>query len=158
MAASELMGIVRLVIEDIWNQGALDLADLCFAPDYINHGGLIPDLVCGPEAIKISVALYRLAFPFFQITIDDLATEGETVILRWTAHATSTENGGSIDAESDQRALVGVTYCRTVERQIAESWTYWDAEGESGQLNLVPQLLERRAGTSSDDGVSGFVA
>jgi len=41
------------------------VADEVFSPDYTNHGGLIPDLVRGPEAIKISVALYRIAFPTF---------------------------------------------------------------------------------------------
>ena len=54
---------MRQVIEEIWNDGDLELADQVFALDYINHGGLIPDLVRGPEAIKVSVALYWLAFP-----------------------------------------------------------------------------------------------
>ena len=50
-------------VEAIWNRGALEAADALFAPDYVNHGGLIPDLVRGPEAIKVGVALYRTAFP-----------------------------------------------------------------------------------------------
>ena len=46
-------GLVRRAVEEIWNGGDLALADVLFAPDYVNHGGLIPDLVRGPEAIKV---------------------------------------------------------------------------------------------------------
>jgi hypothetical protein len=49
--------LVRRVIDEIWNAGDIDLADELFASTYVNHGGLIPDLVKGPECIKFSVAL-----------------------------------------------------------------------------------------------------
>src|SRR5438874_1746416 len=52
-AARDNAAVVRRAIDEIWNLGKPDLADLLFAPDYVNHGGLIPDLVRGPEAIKI---------------------------------------------------------------------------------------------------------
>ncbi len=57
MAGEETGVLVRQALEAIWNQGALEVADVLFAPDYVNHGGLIPDLMRGPEAIKLSVAL-----------------------------------------------------------------------------------------------------
>src|SRR5688500_6322882 len=64
--------LVRRAIEAIWNRGELGVADDLFAHDYVNHDGLIPDLVRGPEAIKISVAFYRIAFPDFYITVEEL--------------------------------------------------------------------------------------
>ena len=67
---------VRRAVEAIWNRGALEAADALFAPDYVNHGGLIPDLVRGPEAIKVSAALYRAAFPGLHVAVDDLARTG----------------------------------------------------------------------------------
>jgi len=79
---------VRQVIAEIWTLGHLEAADLLFAPTYVNHGGLVPDLVRGPEAIKISVALYRSAFPTLQITIESVVAEGELVELCWAAHCT----------------------------------------------------------------------
>jgi hypothetical protein len=149
MPTSELVNVIQLIIEEIWNQGALDLTDLLFAPDYVNHGGLIPDLVRGPEAIKFSVALYRLAFPALQIAIDDLAVEGEIATLRWTAR------NGPAGAE---RGLNGVTYSRFAGRQIAESWTFWDADGEGCRLGLVPLSLDRPGGVRSEFKANGFVA
>ena len=40
--------LIRRVIDAIWNGGDLDVADELFASDYINHNGLIPDIVRGP--------------------------------------------------------------------------------------------------------------
>ena len=77
---------MRQVVEEIWNGGDLELADQVFAPDYVNHGGLIPDLVRGPEAIKVSVAVYRLAFPAFRVAVVDVLAQGPSVALRWAAH------------------------------------------------------------------------
>jgi hypothetical protein len=45
---------VRWAIEAIWNRGDLDVADELFAADYVNHYGLIADLVFGPEPVLTS--------------------------------------------------------------------------------------------------------
>src|SRR3982750_4891142 len=76
MSAKHNVAVVRRAVDEVWNQRDLDVADALFAPDYINHGGLIPDLGQGPEMIKISVALFRTAFPDFWITAEDVIAEG----------------------------------------------------------------------------------
>ncbi len=70
MAEDHNRAVVRRVVEEIWNQGRLEVADDVFAPEYVNHDGLIIDLIRGPEAIKLSVALYRVAFPNLEITVE----------------------------------------------------------------------------------------
>src|SRR5689334_19440358 len=85
MVAEQSAALVVRAIETIWNRGDLAAADALVAPGYVNHGGLIPDLIRGPEAIKFSVALYRLAFPGLRIAVEGLRADGETVVLRWTA-------------------------------------------------------------------------
>jgi SnoaL-like polyketide cyclase len=151
MAPSDIAGIVRVVIEEIWNNGALDLADGLFAYDYVNHGGLIPDLTRGPEAIKISVLLYRLAFPGMFVVEEDLLIEGDMVVLHWAAYGTLASE------ETVKAALVGVTICRFAGRQIAESWTYWDPE-DACRLFQTPLLSERQKEVRGRDSARGFVA
>jgi len=118
MADTDTMALVRRAVEDIWNQGDLAVADVLFAVDYRNHAGLIPDLVRGPEAIKISVAFYRTAFPGLQITIDELSAKRNAVVLRWTARS-----------ETSQDTLTGILVNRVAGGKIAESWTQWDQAG-----------------------------
>src|SRR6478736_253894 len=86
MSTKHNVAMVHRAVEEVWNQRDLDVADALFSHDYVNHGGLIPDLVQGPEMIKMSVALFRTPFPDFWITAEDVSAEGETVLLRWTAH------------------------------------------------------------------------
>ena len=115
--ATQNVNVMRRVVDEIWNRGALDVADELFAVDYINHGGLIPDVVCGPEAIKVSVALYRLAFPTFYVTVDEVTADGDTVVLCWRAHRARAETSESV---------TGRTRSRHVGGKIVESWTSWD--------------------------------
>jgi hypothetical protein len=134
MAEVHNAALVRRAVEEIWNRGQLDVADVLFATDYINHAGLIPDFVHGPEAIKISVAFYRTAFPSFQITIDALTEQRDAVLLRWTAHS-SVPPAGSV-ASATPGTLAGIIVSRVAGGQIVESWAHWDRAGVLERLGL----------------------
>jgi predicted ester cyclase len=153
-SAKHNVAVVHRAVEEVWNRRDLDVADALFAHDYINHGGLIPDLVQGPEMIKISVALFRTAFPDFWITAEDVVAEGDTVLLRWTAY-----NGAS---SGEQGRLLGTTRSRFADGKIAESWTCWDNDGVLRQMGLIPALgplppqpdaplVPRRGGAARDE-------
>ncbi len=118
--------LVRRVVERIWNAAELDLADELFGPDHVNRNGLIPDLVRGPEAIKISVTLYRLAFPALHLSIDELSSDWDTVLLRWTAwrRPPRTPAGGAVN--EGLRLLTGTTTCLIADGKVVESRTLWD--------------------------------
>ena len=137
-AAAADGALVRQAIEEIWNGGDLDLADQMFAPTYINHGGLIPDLVRGPEAIKVSVALFRAAFPEFRVTVLDLLSEGQTVAVRWEAHSQPSRAPGGGQGDGAPGRISGMTFGRVVRGRILESWTIW--EGSSGVGSHWPTL------------------
>jgi hypothetical protein len=131
-------GLVRRAVEEIWNQGNLGLADVLFSPTYVNHGGLIPDLVCGPEAIKASVAMYRAAFPRLHITVDALRAAGDFVDLTWTARRTPPEDQAHSAPEANGDRLQGTICGRIAANQIEESWTTWDDVGVLHRLGVLP--------------------
>lgn len=118
MTSSTNEALVRRAIDAIWNRGDLDVADDVFAPQYVNHYGLIPDLVSGPEAMKISASFYRLAFPNLSVAVDMVSANEDTVVVGWTATSRS-------DGRSDA-SLKGRTRTRFVGGKIVESWTEWD--------------------------------
>jgi hypothetical protein len=125
MSAKGNEAVVRRVVEAIWNRSRLDVADELFTADYRNHDGLIPDLVRGPEAIKFSVVLYRLAFPDLHITIEELRSKGATVVLHWSAGTRSLARPGETGRAEHHRLLAGITRSRLVGGKIVESWTRW---------------------------------
>lgn len=122
MTAKTTEELLHSVIEELWNRGDLGVADDAFASDYVNHGGLIPDALRGPEAIKFSVSLYRSAFPALVIRVDDVTCQSGEVLIRWVAH----NEPPAIEAMPPKRALRGITRCRLRDGKIAESWTAWD--------------------------------
>jgi SnoaL-like polyketide cyclase len=131
--------LVQRVVDEIWNAGNLELADDLFAPTYVNHGGLIPDLVQGPEGIKFSVAFYRAAFPGLHLAIDALTVVKGDVILRWTAT-------GQTSADPAGGSLSGVTRSLVLGGQILESWTSWDAGVALERLGVVQPERSAAAG------------
>ena len=135
MATEHERGVDEIcrMIEAICNRGDFPAADALFAPDYVNHGGLIPDLVRGPETVKVAVALYRAAFPGFTVTVVPLRARGATVLLHWAAGHRSRAGG----LESTAAGVTGITRGRLVDGRIAESWTRWDAARARRQLGLV---------------------
>jgi hypothetical protein len=122
--------LVQRVVDEIWNAGNLELADELFAPTYVNHGGLIPDLVQGPEGIKFSVAFYRAAFPGLHVAVDHLDADKDAITMCWTAR-------GQASIDATRGSLTGATRSLVVDGQILESWTSWDAGLALERLGVV---------------------
>jgi len=130
--------LVRRVVEEVWNAGDIDLADKLFSTTYVNHGGLIPDLVTGPEGVRFSVALYRAAFPDLHVRVDSLSSIHGTVRLSWTAQTNFADaRSGTAGAASGRRALSGTSRGRVVGGQIVESWTEWNSTAALGVLGIL---------------------
>ena len=151
MATQRNAGLVRRAVEEIWNEGNLDVADVLFAPTYVNHGGLIPDLVCGPEAIKASVALYRSAFPGLHLTLEAVLDRDELIEARWVARNTGAGARGGGAAGT----LRGTIVCRLAAGQIAESWTDWDSAAVLHRLGLSPPEAPMGDGADPPSGQAG---
>lgn len=133
MSASANEALVLKAIEAIWNRGDLDAADALFAPAYLNHYGLITDLVLGPEAIKISAAIYRLAFPGLHVSVEEISTVEDTVVLRWTARTNAGRSGTPTTAPD---VLTGITRSRIAAGKIIETWTEWNRVGVLRKLGI----------------------
>ena len=67
------------------------------------------DLVRGPEAIKITAAFFRQAFPNLHVTAEELNTADETVLVRWTARTRPTDDADGDTFISNQQLLTGIT-------------------------------------------------
>jgi hypothetical protein len=145
MAEAHNAALVRRAVVEIWNRGKLDLADVLFGAGYVNHAGLIPDFVHGPEAIKISVAFYRTAFPDLHITIDALTANRDAVLLRWTARSSAPPAGPA--AHATPGALAGIIVSRCAGGRIVESWAHWDQAGVIQRLGLHHAKTPDRAPT-----------
>lgn len=129
------MGLVRRAVTEIWNGLDLELADRLFDPSYINHGGIIPDLVTGPESIKFAVVLQHTAFPRLQVRERSMAAEENLVELKWVARRRPESPHNA--AHENLILARGTTLILCSDDRIAESWTTWDCpvQGDATAAN-----------------------
>ncbi len=137
--SEENRALVRRELEEIFNEGKLDLADELLSPDYVVHDSALPEPVRGIEGFKRLRARYHSASSDIRTTIDDMIAEDDKVVTRWTTRGTH-DNGEmlGVPPTGKQIEVTGITVNRISEGKIAEDWTVWDSLDLLRQLGAVP--------------------
>ena len=143
MAAEENKALTRRVIEEIFTEGNLDLADDLIAPDFVDHDSAMPEEVHGIEGFKELVRMYRSAFPDLHVEVEDQVAEGDKVATRWTASGTHDGELAGIPATGNWVEITGMEICRISGGRIAEVCIISDAMGMMQQLGAIPSPEEQ---------------
>lgn len=131
--------IYRRYIQQVFNEGRVDLLDKLLAPSYVYHEAP-PGTLLGGEGIKQVVAMFRAAFPDLEITIDDQIAEGDQVCSRATTRGTHQGEIFGIPATGKAATMTGMTIVRIVDGRIADSWVKNDVMGLMNQLGAALHL------------------
>ncbi len=136
--SKENEAIVRRALDEIAS-GDLARADEITAPDFVRHdlGGVIPD-VTGPEGVRRFVAALRFAFPDIQLTLEDMISGGDRVVVRYMARATHKGEFRGIAPTGRRVTWAGINIYRVANGKIQETWQLSDALGLMRQLGVVP--------------------
>lgn len=91
----------------------------------------------GPEALKQLIVQFRSAFPDLHATIDDMVTEGDKVVTRWTA--TGTHRGAFMGmAPAGRHMTLPIIVITRFERgKAVEDWEVFDGLGLMQQLSAA---------------------
>jgi steroid delta-isomerase-like uncharacterized protein len=134
----ENKSIFRRYIEEVWNQGRLELADEIFAR-YLAHQPEGPILERGPEDVKRFVSEFRSAFPDFHISIDDQIAEGDKVMVHATIRGTHEREFRGMAPTGKEIEERGFSVFRfSDEGKVVESW-----DSYYSQLGLMRQSIEQ---------------
>jgi len=121
MNTADAKAFVRQHFEDFVNRQDLAAADRNFAADYQEHGSDVPPgLPAGPAGPKQYLAAAFQRFPDINVTIEDIISEGDKVVVRNTWRATDKTSGQKIE-------FSGIVIWRIVEEKLAERWAYLQA-------------------------------
>lgn len=138
--ANKLIG--RLVLEQMWGGGRLELADQLYAPHYVDHVGRGPEPaeVKGIDGIKQAVSAFRQAFPDLAYTVEDQIAEGDVVVTRFSARGT--HRGSFLGVAPTGRVVTysGFDMNRVRDGRIVESWVNYDALALLQQLGIVKEI------------------
>jgi predicted ester cyclase/quercetin dioxygenase-like cupin family protein len=140
-SAEENKAIVRHFIEELWNKRNKGVIDEVIDDNYINHDPAYPyKHVPGPEGVESFFALYGFAFPDLHITIEDMITQGDKVVWRWTASGTHKGYLMDIPPTNKPVTVTGIGISRILSGKIIEDWVNWDTLGMMQQLGVIPQM------------------
>src|SRR5215208_2396999 len=133
--AEENKAVFRRYIEEVQNQGNLEVADEIFG-HYISHQSDGSTLERGPQDVKRFTEEYRSAFPDWRISIDEQIAEGDKVVNRVTLRGTHQRQFRDMAPTGKEIEIKAVTIFRfSEEGKVVETWDYFD------QLRLMRQSI-----------------
>jgi serine phosphatase RsbU (regulator of sigma subunit) len=137
VSAEENKAIFRRYVEEVTNQGNLELADEIF-DTYLAHQPDGSMLQRGPQDVKRFQGEFRSAFSNLHATIEDQIAEGDKVVTRWRMRGTHEGEFRGIAPTGKEVEINGIGIFRfSSEGKVVESWDSYD------QLNLMRQSIEQ---------------
>jgi predicted SnoaL-like aldol condensation-catalyzing enzyme len=118
MTHSQMKQFVREHFEDFINRKNLDIVEINFAPEFVEHGNdLPPGLPRDRAGTKQYVAGSHKKFPDLHVEILDIIAEDDKVVVhnRWT---------GTEAASGVRYEISGIVIWRIAHRQFIERWAY----------------------------------
>jgi len=135
--AEENKAIFRRYVEEVSNQGNLELADEIF-DSYLAHQPDGSVLERGPEDVKRFEAEFHNAFPDYHVTIEDQIAEHDKVVTRWRMRITHLGEFRGVAPTGKDVEINGIGIFRfSPEGKVVESWDSYD------QLSLMRQSIEQ---------------
>ncbi len=139
--AEDLKELTRTYIDQVWNQGKLDLIDQLVAPGCLTHDPAAPGgVLTGPEGLKQLVSMYRTAFPDTKFALQDLVEEGDKVAARISASGTHKGALMGIEPTGKRVSISGIVITQFRDGKQVESWSSYDQLGMLQQLGVAPAL------------------
>ena len=137
MHPSDPESVIRRLIDEGFTRGRLEVADELVAEHVVEHQDFGPGHADGPDGVKAVITSLRRAFPDFELTIEDLVVDRDTVWIRNLA--TGTNDGPYLGHEpTGRRIRISVfDMARVVDGRIVQHWGVPDRLGVLFQLGLL---------------------
>lgn len=138
MSIEQNKALVRRLVEEVVNQGNMSVIDELFAPDFVEHEKLPPEIPPGREAPKIMFTMLRSAFPDFRATIEHLIAEGDLVVVSMTWRGTQKGEFMGMPPTGKSISIEVIDIIRLAEGKFVEHWGIMDSMGMMQQLGAMP--------------------
>ena len=137
MSAEQLKVAAQNFIEKGLNQKDMSAFEAYFSPDLTDHA-LPPGLPSGLEGRKMFGAALLAAFPDLHVHVEDLVTDGEKIVTRYSVHGTHKGELMGIPPTGKAVSIGGIAIDRFENGQSIEHWEFYDQMGMMQQLGVIP--------------------
>lgn len=135
--------IVRRFVEEVWNEGKLEVADEVLAADYIEHPSTPDDSKqagpTGPAGMKRFVEMFRHAFPDITFAIEHMVAEGDKVAVHLVGQGTHQGELHGLAPTGKRVRIGGAAIHRIQDDKIVETYQVVDRLSLREQLG-APQM------------------
>jgi ketosteroid isomerase-like protein len=119
-SSQQMKDFIRNHFEEFVNRQNLDIADLNFAIDFVDHGADVPPgTPPGPAGAKQYVGNVLKQVANLKVTIEDIIAEGDKVVVRNIWRGT--------DRTGKRFQFGGIVIWRLANGKIAERWAYLES-------------------------------
>lgn len=125
--------LVRDEFESIWNEGVYH--EERFTDEYEAHGWKPEPITLEQE--QEDTAAFRNAFPDIHKEIEDIITEGDRIVVRYSMTGTHENEFEGIEPTGAEVSTTGIFIYRLEDEKIAESWLNYDGLNLLGQLGVL---------------------
>src|ERR671910_2807992 len=144
MSAEENKVVVRRLIDEVYNQGNLNVADELLAAEYVDHT-VPPGKFAGGEGLKRSVAKQRASSSDLHISIKEQIAEGDKVVTWVISSGThDRERFLGLAPTGERMTMKHIFISRVVEGKIVEVWGVSDIS-DVWQQRLQRERIERES-------------
>ncbi len=136
--------VVRRLLEEVFNQNHLDVADELIANSYVYREPTVGEKH-GREGFRELITLYKNAFPDCTITINEQVAEGDRVVTRWTAKGTHQGELFGTKPTNKTVTVNGILVSRIANGKVVEEHEVYDTFGMLRQIGAVPASVKAAA-------------
>jgi steroid delta-isomerase-like uncharacterized protein len=127
--------IMRRWFDEVWNHGNYQVVRDVMLPDAIGYGQSDQqESIVGPEQFIALAERIRSAFPDFHLTVDDIFSAGDRVVVRWSAVMTHTGDALGLAPTHRRVKTYGITIVHFRDGKLSAGWDCWDQAGLMKQL------------------------
>jgi len=121
MTHTEARDFIRNYFEEFVNKKNVQIGNVNFAPNFVDHGADVPPgIPPGPAGAIEYVAGALKRFPDLHVQIEDMIAEDDKVVVRNHWSATDSQNGKKLEFR-------GIVIWRIADKKIVERWAYLEA-------------------------------
>ncbi|MFL6073546.1 MAG: ester cyclase [Mycobacteriales bacterium] len=140
MTPDERRGLLRRSVDEVWNNGNLDICDEIFDARCTFHDPSFA--VDGVAGFKEQVRQLRAAQPDLHMDVHDVVCEGDMTAARWTCGGTARGEFRGLPATGKTYVMNGMTFDKWEGDRIVETWVNYDMLGALQQLGIIPEMAE----------------
>src|SRR4051794_15412442 len=122
------VALARRWFDEIWNQRRTHTIDEMISPGGVSHSEAGD--IHGPHQFFEQVFNPLIAaFPDIHVAVEDTVSEGDRVVVRWSAQGTHSGPGLGMPATNRKVSFRGMTWIRFRDGKMFEGYDCWNQAG-----------------------------